>query len=281
MESIGQLTGGIAHDFNNMLTIIMGNLDTLQRRLKSIDNSAILNRPIEAALQGARNAAKLTHRLLAFSRQQALEPVSLGLNTVVASLADMLARTVGEIVKVEVVAGAGLWPVFADLNQVENSLINLAINSRDAMIDGGKLTIETANAFLDEAYVAQFGDLKAGQYVMLSVSDTGTGIPRETLDRVFEPFFTTKDHGKGTGLGLAMVYGFVKQSQGHIRIYSELQQGTTVKIYFPRHIEAALAGHPRGTDVDNSEPVRPAKSWGDYFARRGRPRCQGVCNWCS
>jgi signal transduction histidine kinase/CheY-like chemotaxis protein len=258
MESIGQLTGGIAHDFNNMLTIVMGNLDTLQRRIKSIDNSAALNRPIEAALQGARNAAKLTHRLLAFSRQQTLEPVSLNLNAVVSSLSDLLARTVGEAIKVEVVAGVGLWSAFADLNQIENTLVNLAVNARDAMEDGGRLTIETANTYLDEAYVTRFGDLKAGQYVMLSVSDTGTGIAPQTLERVFEPFYTTKEPGKGTGLGLAMVYGFVKQSQGHVRIYSEPGLGTAVKIYLPRHIAPAVSAHPHGAVVTKDSPARPA-----------------------
>jgi signal transduction histidine kinase/CheY-like chemotaxis protein len=258
MDSIGQLTGGIAHDFNNMLTIVMGNIDTVQRRLKSIANTEALNRPIEAALQGARNAAKLTHRLLAFSRQQTLEPISLNLNVVVSGLSDLLARTVGETIEVEFVSGAGVWPTFADVNQIENALVNLAINARDAMSEGGKLTIETANTYLDEAYVAPFGDLQPGQYVMLSVSDTGTGIDPEILDRVFEPFYTTKGPGKGTGLGLAMVYGFVKQSQGHIRIYSEPRLGTTVKIYLPRHAEQAVAVHPRGTSVTDEQPVRSA-----------------------
>ncbi|WP_291842124.1 ATP-binding protein [Bradyrhizobium sp.] len=258
MESIGQLTGGIAHDFNNMLTIVMGNLDTLQRRIKSIDNSTALSKPIEAALQGARNAAKLTHRLLAFSRQQTLEPVSLNLNAVVAGLSDLLARTVGEATKLEVVAGVGLWSTFADLNQIENTLVNLAVNARDAMEEGGKLTIETANTYLDEAYVTRFGDLKAGQYVMLSVSDTGTGIAPDMLERVFEPFYTTKEPGKGTGLGLAMVYGFVKQSQGHVRIYSEPGLGTAVKIYLPRHIEPAVSAHPQGAAVPDDSPARPA-----------------------
>jgi signal transduction histidine kinase/ActR/RegA family two-component response regulator len=234
IETIGQLTGGIAHDFNNMLTVIMGNLDTARRRLNTLDNAAVLVRPIDAALQGARNAAKLTHRLLAFSRQQALEPVALNLNSLIAGVADMLVRTVGETVKVETVLGAGLWTTFADANQVESSLINLIVNAKDAMPDGGKLTIETSNAFLDEAYVAAFGDLKPGQYVMLSVTDTGHGIAPAMLEKVFEPFFTTKGPGKGTGLGLAMVHGFVKQSGGHIRVYSEVDEGTTVKIYLPR-----------------------------------------------
>lgn len=251
MDSIGQLTGGIAHDFNNMLTVILGNLDTVQRRLKSLDNAAVLTRPVEAAVQGARNAAKLTHRLLAFARQQPLEPSTLDLNAQVAGLADLVTRTVGEDIEVETVAGAGLWRTFADANQLENCLINLVINARHAMTRGGRLTIETANTYLDEAYVARFGDLIAGQYVMLSVSDTGTGIPPETLEKVFEPFFTTKEVGKGTGLGLAMVHGFVRQSGGHIRIYSEVGEGTTVKIYLPRHTqESPINAIPVGETVD-------------------------------
>lgn len=258
MESIGQLTGGIAHDFNNMLTIIMGNLDTLQRRLKSGDTAASLSRPVESALQGARNAAKLTHRLLAFSRLQPLEPMSLHLDALVASLSDMLARTLGEGIKLETVSGAGLWPVFADSNQMENCLVNLAVNARDAMAGHGKLTIESSNAFLDDAYATRFSDLKAGQYVMLSVSDTGSGIAAELIEKVFEPFFTTKPAGQGTGLGLAMIHGFVKQSGGHIRIYSEVGIGTSVKIYLPRYDEAVgAASAPRGGAVVE-QPLAPA-----------------------
>ncbi len=241
MDSIGQLTGGIAHDFNNMLTVVIGSLDMLQRRASLIENTESLNRLIDAARQGARNAAKLTHRLLAFSRQQALEPVVVNLNALVASLSDLLARTMGETVRVETVSGAGLWPVFADANQIENALVNLSINARDAMPSGGRLTIETGNAYLDEAYASQFGDVSAGQYAMISVSDTGNGIPKDQLEKIFEPFFTTKEPGKGTGLGLAMVHGFVKQSGGHIRIYSEVNSGTSVKIYLPRYIESAVA----------------------------------------
>ena len=255
MDSIGQLTGGIAHDFNNMLTIIMGNLDTALRRLKSIDNAATLQRPLEGAVSGAQSAAKLTRRLLAFARQQPLEPARLDLNALVSSLSDLLKRTVGETIDVESVSAAGLWPTFVDANEVENALINLAVNARDAMPDGGKLTIETGNVFLDDAYVAQFGGLKAGQYVMLSVSDTGTGIPADVLDRVVEPFYTTKEAGSGTGLGLSMVHGFVVQSKGHMRIYSELGHGTTVKIYLPRHVEQApVPAAPKGENIA-LEPV--------------------------
>ena len=237
MESIGQLTGGIAHDFNNMLTIIIGNLDTALRRLKKIDSpqATTLQRPLEMAAQGANSAARLTHRLLAFSRQQPLEPKAVDVNAAVASLNDLVSRTVGENIKVETVLAAGLWPAFADLNQIETCLVNLVANARDAMPNGGRLTIETANAYLDEDYASRFADVTAGQYVMMSLTDSGTGIPADVLEKVFDPFFTTKAAGKGTGLGLAMVYGFVKQSGGHVRIYSELGEGTSIKIYLPRY----------------------------------------------
>jgi signal transduction histidine kinase/ActR/RegA family two-component response regulator len=260
MDSIGQLTGGIAHDFNNMLTVIIGNLDTVQRRIKTLDNTATLERPIESALQGARNAAKLTHRLLAFARQQPLEPAVIDLNALVANLSDMLVRTVGEQVRIETVSAAGLWMALADASQVENALVNLAINARDAMPNGGRLTIETGNAFLDDAYVSRFGGLSPGQYVVLGVSDTGTGMAQEILDRVFEPFFTTKELGRGTGLGLSMVHGFVRQSNGHIRIYSEVGEGTTVKIYLPRHVDSAdIAANPRG-EIANARPMPLAQA---------------------
>jgi signal transduction histidine kinase/ActR/RegA family two-component response regulator len=239
MEAVGQLSGGIAHDFNNMLTIIIGNLDTLQRRLKDAggianDVAARLARPIEMALKGARSAAELTRRLLAFSRRQALAPVRLDLNRLVAGTSELLRRTVGEAVAIETVLAGGLWPTLADANGLENVLVNLVVNARDAMPDGGCVTIETANVYLDEAYAARFGDIAAGQYVLLSVSDTGRGIAPELMPKVFEPFFTTKHSGEGSGLGLSMVHGFVKQSGGHIRLYSEVGQGTTVKIYLPR-----------------------------------------------
>jgi signal transduction histidine kinase/CheY-like chemotaxis protein len=246
IETIGQLTGGIAHDFNNMLTVIMGNLDTVQRRMRTMENAATLMRPIESAQQGARNAAKLTHRLLAFARQQPLEPEVIALNSLITGMSDLMSRTVGEQVKIETVLSAGLWSTFADANQLENALANLIVNARDAMPSGGKLTIETSNIYFDDAYVGRFGDVKPGYYVMLSVSDAGTGIEKDKLERIFEPFYTTKAMGKGTGLGLAMVYGFVKQSGGHIRLYSEMGQGTTVKIYLPRHTDSvAIASAPR------------------------------------
>jgi signal transduction histidine kinase/ActR/RegA family two-component response regulator len=241
IEALGQLTGGIAHDFNNLLTIVIGNLDTLRRRLTTPradeDVSALASRlqgPVDLEMQGARSAARLTHRLLAFARRQPLAPASVDLNRLVADMSDLLRRTLGETINIETVLSGGLWATFADSNEIENALINLCVNARDAMPEGGQLTIETANTYLDEAYARQFGDVTAGQYVQLSVADTGSGIPPDLLTKAFEPFFTTKPAGQGSGLGLAMVHGFVKQSGGHIRIYSEVGHGTTVKIYLPR-----------------------------------------------
>jgi CheY-like chemotaxis protein len=262
---VGQLTGGIAHDFNNMLTIIVGNLDTMKRRLAEAGDggrelAARLVRPIDMALQGARSASELTHRLLAFARRQALAPAQADLNRLVAGMSELLRRTVGESIAIETVLAGGLWPTLVDANQLENVVVNLVVNARDAMPKGGRVTIETANAYLDEAYAARFGDVKAGQYVLLSVSDTGTGIAPDVLPRMFEPFFTTKQGGEGSGLGLAMVHGFVKQSGGHIRIYSEVGQGTTVKIYLPRlaTAEAVLAVPAELPPTDAAAP-RAAK----------------------
>ncbi|MFC7399857.1 ATP-binding protein [Chelatococcus sp. GCM10030263] len=238
MEAIGQLTGGVAHDFNNLLTVVMGGLDTIGRQLaKATDGPdlARIGRARELAMQGAQRAATLTARLLAFSRRQPLDPKPIDANRLVADLAAILKRTLGEPVALEVVEAAGLWRTQADPNELENALLNLAVNARDAMPNGGRLTIETANAFLDEAYVEGIPEpVPPGQYVLIAVSDSGTGMDPETMTRVFEPFFTTKPAGKGTGLGLSQVYGFVRQSGGHVRIYSELGQGTTVKIYLPR-----------------------------------------------
>ena len=258
MEAVGQLTGGVAHDFNNILTIIMGNLDTIQRRIASGSAGPELIRPLDAAMAGAKNAAKLTHRLLAFSRLQPLDPVPLDLNKCAAGLSDLLMRTVGTPVTIETVLAGGLWLTLADANQLENVLVNLAINAKDAMPEGGKITIETANGHLDEGYAAGFGDVPPGQYVVLSVTDTGTGIPPEVLERVFEPFFTTKQPGLGTGLGLSMVHGFVKQSGGHIRIYSEVDHGTRVKIYLPRLPQAGMASVPKPAEPD-PKPIASAR----------------------
>jgi signal transduction histidine kinase len=256
MEAVGLLSGGIAHDFNNLLTIIIGNLDTMRRALVDAANPGTvaelrskLTKPVESALKGANSAAQLTQRLLAFSRRQALEPARVDLDRLVSDMIEILHRSLGGDINIETVLGAGLWPTFVDAHQVENVLLNLALNAKAAMPKGGHLTIETANCYLDDAYVERFGDIEAGQYVLLCVSDTGTGIRTEILDRVFEPFFTTKPQGEGSGLGLAMVHGFVKQSGGHIRIYSEPGHGTTVKIYLPRatgdeKVAAVPAGKP-------------------------------------
>jgi signal transduction histidine kinase/ActR/RegA family two-component response regulator len=234
MEAVGRLTGGIAHDFNNHLTVISSNIELLQRRMPA--GSEALNRLTDAAMAGVQRAATLTHRLLAFSRQQPLDPEPLDAGRLVASMSDLLRRTLGEDIAIETVLAGGLWQTRVDTNQLENVLLNLAVNARDAMPDGGKLTIETANAHLDDAYAAQHAEVVTGQYVMLAVSDTGVGMTPEVIGKVFEPFFTTKPLGQGTGLGLSMVYGFVKQSGGHVAIYSEPGQGCTVKVYLPRFV---------------------------------------------
>ena len=253
IEAVGQLSGGIAHDFNNLLTIIIGNLDTMKRQLAKLAGLEPareivdkLSKALDAALRGAQSSAQLTQRLLAFSRRQALEPQRLDLNRLVSGMLEMFRRTLGSDISIETVLGAGLWPTFADGHQLENVLLNLALNAKAAMPDGGCLTIETANTYLDDGYVRRFGDVKAGQYVVLCVTDTGTGIAKDILDKVFEPFFTTKPPGEGSGLGLAMVHGFVKQSGGHVRIYGEEDHGTTVKIYLPRLIGEEVSAVPAG-----------------------------------
>jgi CheY-like chemotaxis protein/two-component sensor histidine kinase len=234
MEAIGQLTGGVAHDFNNLLTVIFGNLETARRRAEI--GSGDLQRPLDAALRGAERAATMTQRLLAFSRRQPLAPKPLNLNTLVAGASELLQRTLGEKVAIETTLGTDLWWVSVDQNQLENAILNLAVNARDAMPAGGTLRIETGNRRRDGRPETGGGESDAppGDYVMLAVSDTGTGIPQEIVDKVFEPFFTTKDIGQGTGLGLSQVYGFVKQSGGHVTIASEPGSGTTVSIYLPR-----------------------------------------------
>ncbi|MFC1458046.1 PAS domain S-box protein [Microvirga arabica] len=235
MEVVGQLTGGVAHDFNNLLTVVTGHLDMAQRRLAGTSGDARLGRNIRNAMEGAQRAATLTHRLLAFSRQSPLQPEVVDPNKLVSGMSELIRRTLGESIAIETVLAGGLWRTEADPNQVENAILNLCVNARDAMPEGGKLTIETANTHLDESYPAVArGDVKAGQYVMIAVCDTGAGMPSEVRERVFEPFFTTKPVGKGTGLGLSQVYGFLRQSGGHAAIYSEMGEGTTVKLYFPR-----------------------------------------------
>ena len=237
MESIGQLTGGIAHDFNNMLAIVIGSLDLAERRLLKDPERALQS--IDHAREGAQRAATLTARLLAFSRRQPLAPVPLDANKLVSGMSEMLHRTLGEHIAVETVLAGGLWSTLVDPGQLENALVNLALNARDAMAEGGRLTIETANSHLDEAYAASRQEVAPGQYVVICVTDAGAGMPPEVIERAFDPFFTTKEVGKGTGLGLSQVFGFVKQSGGHVAIYSEIGEGTTVKIYLPRHIGPA------------------------------------------
>jgi signal transduction histidine kinase/ActR/RegA family two-component response regulator len=252
MEAIGQLTGGVAHDFNNLLTVIMGGLDNMARHLDSGEtgrDDARLRRALHMATHSAERAATLTARLLAFSRRQALNPVALQADRLVRDIGELLQRSIGEHVNLELVGSPGLWPAFADPNELEQALLNLAVNARDAMPAGGKLTIETQNVFLDDAYLSTVPEpVSPGQYVMIAVSDTGEGMDRDTVSRVFEPFFTTKEIGKGTGLGLSQVYGFVRQSGGHVRVYSEVGQGTTAKLYLPRfhgEVPAVTAAAPR------------------------------------
>jgi signal transduction histidine kinase/DNA-binding response OmpR family regulator len=262
MEAVGQLTGGIAHDFNNLLTAICGGADTLQRLLPQPlgANEARIRRALRMIDQGAQRAATLTHRLLAFARRQALDPRPVDANKLVAGMSELLRRTLGEPVVIETVLAGGLWRTMTDPNQLESALLNLAVNARDAMPEGGKLTIETANSYLDEGYVAQHQEVVPGQYVMIAVSDSGTGMARETIEHVFEPFFTTKEVGQGTGLGLSQVYGFIKQSNGHIKIYSELGQGTVVKLYLPR-----LTGDTKHALDDELEAEAPPGGSGELI----------------
>ncbi len=232
METVGQLTGGIAHDFNNLLQIVSGNLDILCRKMP--DEAAPLRLYAERAMVGASRAATLTQRLLAFSRRQPLEPKPTDVNRLLPGMSELLHRTLGETIEVEAVLPPRVWLVQSDPNQLENAILNLALNARDAMPDGGKLTIETQNTRLDETYANQNPGVAPGQYVVICISDTGVGMDSVTVTKAVEPFFTTKEVGKGTGLGLSMVYGFIKQSGGHLKIYSEPGEGTTVKIYLPR-----------------------------------------------
>jgi signal transduction histidine kinase len=244
LEAVGQLTGGLAHDFNNLLAAISGSLELMRRR--GLDGKpAEMERYIGVAQGAVKRAAALTHRLLAFSRRQTLEPKPLNANRLVSDMEELLRRTLGPQISLEVVAAVGLWNVHADPSQLENALLNLCINARDAMPEGGKLVIETANRWVD-VRTAQERDMPTGQYVSLTVSDNGVGMTPEVVARAFDPFFTTKPIGMGTGLGLSMIYGFAKQSGGQVRIYSELGKGTSVSLYLPRHDEQEEAA---------SEPV--------------------------
>jgi PAS domain S-box-containing protein len=239
MEAIGQLTGGIAHDFNNLLTGIIGSLDIVRRRMAAgrLDE---IGRFMAAATNAAQRAGALTHRLLAFARRQSLDTRPNDINRLVANMEDLLRRTLGEHIELKCAFAPDLWTAFTDTNQFENAVLNLAINARDAMLDGGHLTIETANARLDAAYAAGQDEVDPGDYVVIVVSDTGSGMPADVMARAIDPFFTTKPAGQGTGLGLSMVYGFAKQTGGHLRIYSEVGQGTTVKLYLPRALQDAI-----------------------------------------
>jgi len=255
MEAIGQLTGGIAHDFNNLLAGITGSLEILDRRLEQgrIDG---LGRYVSAARGAAMRASTLTHRLLAFSRRQQLEPQATDVNRVIADLEDMLRRSLGPGVGLEVIGAGGLWSTVIDRNQLENAVLNLCINARDAMPGGGRVTIETSNKWLDHP-VAVERDMLPGQYVALCVTDTGTGMTPEVLERAFDPFFTTKPSGVGTGLGLAMVHAFARQAGGQVRIYTELGKGTTICIYLPRH---------RGSAVESEALPATTGSWQSLHA---------------
>jgi PAS domain S-box-containing protein len=242
MEAVGQLTGGIAHDFNNLLTGVIGSLDMMQRKIARGEMDKI-ERYATTAMTAANRAAALTHRLLAFSRRQPLDPKPVNANRLVSGMEELLRRTLGEAIRLEIVTAGGLWQTRCDPHQLESAILNLAINARDAMPTGGHLTIETCNAHLDTAYAAKSRDVHPGQYVCICVTDTGSGMAPDVIAKAFEPFFTTKPIGQGTGLGLSMIYGFARQSEGYAKIYSEVGKGTTVKLYLPRY-------HGEGEEAD-------------------------------
>jgi CheY-like chemotaxis protein len=265
MDALGQLSGGIAHDFNNLLAVILNCVVILHRRLQIIDPE--VRQTVDMIKRNAERAASLTQRLLAFSRRQALAPKPIDPNKLVSGMVDLLRRALGESVALETVVGSGAWSVSADPNQLETAILNLAVNARDAMPNGGKLTIETENTFLDETYAATHQEVTPGQYTMIAVSDTGIGMKKDVIAKAFDPFFTTKEHG--TGLGLSQVFGFMKQSGGHVKIYSEPDEGTTIKLYLPRLVvaedvkalndERPVAAHRGGETillVDDEEDVR-------------------------
>jgi signal transduction histidine kinase/CheY-like chemotaxis protein len=242
MEAVGRLTAGIAHDFNNLLTVVLGNLESAQRQ--SVKATSARMQALENATHGARRAAVLTERLLAFARQKPLEPELLDVNDIVLGMSDLLQRTLGERIEVHTVLDADAWSIETDRTELEAAILNLAVNARDAMPSGGRLVIETANVQLDAAYAQANADVKAGPHVLISVTDSGTGMAADVLKKVFEPFFTTKTGGRGTGLGLSQVYGFVRQVGGHVKLYSEPSIGTTAKIYFPRASASQAAPQP-------------------------------------
>ena len=254
MEAIGQLTGGIAHDFNNLLQVVSGNLQLLQKEIAGNDRAG---RRVANAQSAVARGAKLTSQLLSFGRRQPLEPKVVNIGRLLSGMDELLRRSLGEAIEIETVVAGGLWNTLIDPGNLENAIVNLAINARDAMQGSGKLTIETGNAWLDEAYVRAHPEVEAGQYVVLSVTDTGSGMPPEIAARAFDPFFSTKAEGHGTGLGLSMVYGFAKQSRGHVKIYSEVGHGTTVKLYLPRvaQSEDLLAAIERSPVTGGSETI--------------------------
>jgi PAS domain S-box-containing protein len=267
MEAVGQLTGGVAHDFNNILTVIIGMAELLS---DSVGGDPKLAPIVQAIDEAASRGAQLTQRMLAFARKQPLQARNIDLNEIMMRAAAMLGRTLGEDIAVRLSLADGLWPALADPSQIEDVILNLAVNARDAMPNGGQLVIETANLQIDEQYAAQNVEVAPGDYVVMTVADSGTGMPPEVVERVFEPFFTTKEIGRGTGLGLSMVYGFVKQSRGHVKIYSEVGHGTSIKLYLPRagraaaetveNVVARPGAHPAGHEsilvVEDSTPVR-------------------------
>lgn len=246
MEALGQLTGGVAHDFNNLLTVVMGNLELAKGALEHDAQVGAAMTGIDRALRSASQAATLTNSLLSFARRQALQPRGVSLNALVDGMAAMIRRTIGEEIIVQAILGDGLWPVYVDPNQLESCLLNLVINARDAMPQGGKVIIETLNVYLDAGYAARHEGVRPGDYSLIAVTDTGTGMPAHVMEHALEPFFTTKTAGNGSGLGLSRVFGFVKQSGGHLKIYSEPDKGTTIKIYLPRHEGEAVL--PVGAD---------------------------------
>ncbi|MEM9140209.1 MAG: ATP-binding protein, partial [Pseudomonadota bacterium] len=247
LRAIGQLTGGVAHDFNNLLAVVMGNLELAEEHRPE---EAIAER-IRYAKEATERGAALTHRLLAYARQQPLAPQPIDAAEIISGLDDLLRRTLGEKVEIEFVINAGTWRCMADQQQLETAILNLAVNARDAMPNGGKLTIEAFNSRLDAEYAEQGPEITPGQYVCFAVTDTGTGMSPDVVDQAFDPFFTTKEAGQGSGLGLSMAFGFVKQSNGHIKIYSEEDSGTTVKIYLPR-TEGSVTGDPRRSTTADS-----------------------------
>jgi PAS domain S-box-containing protein len=267
MEAVGQLTGGVAHDFNNILTVIIGMTELLSDVLEGDQK---LGPIVQAIDEAASRGAQLTQRMLAFARKQPLQARNIDLNEIIGRAAVMLRRTIGEDVAVKLALAEGLWPALADPSQIEDVILNLTVNARDAMPNGGQLVIETSNIYLDEQYAAQNVEVAAGDYVSVVVTDSGTGMPPEVVERVFEPFFTTKEVGRGTGLGLSMVYGFVKQSRGHVKIYSEVGHGTSIKLYLPRAVATVeeraeatggrLTANPGGDEmilvVEDSPTVR-------------------------